>query len=134
MSCLTKRGEQSSVKCVKFCMQGAFARYYWVLLQWRSCRPLLRPNQFSSILTILYWATDFTFCMQGSFMSVVETPKFKKPQRFRVQIYLMSLRLEADQLLRKYRVYRLHIWHARVFHEGRWAPWVSKTTEVRGQS
>ena len=42
-------------------------------------------------------------------------------------------RLEAGQLLRSYKVYRLQVWQARVFCEGSRAPWVLKTTEVRGQ-
>ena len=77
--------------------------------------PPMNENTWNFACKVLLWGT-INFCSNGGHLASVEA----KPIFFHFYTTLLS--------------YRLHIWHARVFHEGSWAPWVSKTTEVRGQS
>ena len=46
---------------------------------------------------------------------------------------IRPLAFEATPILKNHVSYRLHLLHARYFYEGSWAPWVSKTIEVRAQ-
>ena len=73
--------------------------------------PPMNENTWNFACKVLLWGT-INFCSNGGHLASVEA----EPIFFHFYNTLLS--------------YRLHIWHARVFHEGRWASWVSETSVV----